>query len=753
MIQSTLAFKIAPAALEDGSRKPFADPQMTITLAGIGETFIETAKPTLVTMDLKTGEETTRSYDWDAFEITTTNGAVRYDPQYHVLWAQTPYTDLDIIEEGEVVITWKGDNGCLAFSTVPIQYTIPFRWNKILPGGYQIFLITGTTPSWIEYNGGYNQAPNYDWDYIHSVLDSRWGYRFTHWTDASGQECALPDIMPTPDSRATYYYANWERIPVEYTVDRYYEAADGASIPEGTETRQIGGQIYVYQETTTHEALVGDYITGDDYTPDEGFHSKAGFQETARLQFPDTTLECYYDWETHLVSFLYYAGDTADPENLVAEYNGRYPYGATVTAPEITPPDGYHMEAGSVWTGSDGTSVAPGGTFVLGNRDVVYTATLAPDTDIPYRVEHYVQQEDGTYTLADTDFMVGTTGETAAVEQNQYENCGLGTYTAAAVNADGSTVIKVRYTRDNLHTATFQEAVSGRIWGRTCFTAGEPGKEAISSFPQVPDDSGTPLWYWLDEENRPQYGTVPETMPDENITFYLTWNAGGDIPYQVEHYLQNADGSYPSQPAYIDSLTGIAGGAVTVIRPEDISSTLYEAGRYDTTATIAASGATVVRVEYPRTEYTLAFDLNTPDSSASFAPDVSAAVQVRWGAALSLLSTGDVQREGYGLAGWASQNGETVYNSLSEMPPADLTVYAQWEAGVGYTVRHYLQSTDADGSWYFVSGDEGTTTWRYLNNFGAGLQWFLNRVYAGKGAKARIRRAISPAAFLTRLNR
>lgn len=101
----------------------------------------------LVSMDLKTGEETTRSYSWNEFEITTTNDAVYYDETYHVLWAQQPYADLDLIEEGQVLITWAGDNGCLAFNAAPIQYTIDFHWDKLLPGGYQIFLITETEPS------------------------------------------------------------------------------------------------------------------------------------------------------------------------------------------------------------------------------------------------------------------------------------------------------------------------------------------------------------------------------------------------------------------------------------------------------------------------------------------------------------------------------------------------------------------------------------------------------------------------------
>ena len=183
----------------------------------------------LVSMDLKTGEETTRSYSWNEFEITTTNDAVYYDETYHVLWAQQPYADLDLIEEGQVLNTWAGDNGCLAFNAAPIQYTIDFHWDKLLPGGYQIFLITETEPSWIEYKMSYASEINYDAPTIYNgvnedqvpadfslteVLSSREGYRFTGWEDASGvfyqataddPASVLPTTMPAPDDRATYY--------------------------------------------------------------------------------------------------------------------------------------------------------------------------------------------------------------------------------------------------------------------------------------------------------------------------------------------------------------------------------------------------------------------------------------------------------------------------------------------------------------------------------------------------------------------
>lgn len=664
-------------------------------------------QPRLVTMDLKTGEETTRSYSWDEFEITTTNEAVYYDETYHVLWARQPYADLDLIEEGQVLITWAGDNGCLAFNAAPIQYTIDFHWDKLLPGGYQIFLITETEPSWIEYKMSYASEINYDAPTIYNgvnedqvpadfnlaeVLSSREGYRFTGWKDASGvfypataddPASVLPATMPAPDDRATYYYAQWERTPVEYTVKHFYEAGDVTEIPDGVETRQIGDQTYYLYESTTGTALMGDYITCTDYTPKlDGYAPKPYYQGSGWMSNEDAVLENYYDLETYPVTFTLENGEG----DMIGSYVYDIKYGTKVKTPDFTVPAGYTF---SGWAGVP--DVMPG-------HSMSFTAVLTPNENTPFTVEHYVQNERGTYVWVKTETGYGTTDTEVGAYMDgllmEVDNTTPTYDDAITINGDGSTVVKVRYARTDLHTATFYNA-EGRIVGRDYFTTGSP---AVTP-PELEVPEGQMVqWYYVDENNERVYG-IPDPMPDNDMDFYAYLLDGEQVTYQVEHYLENADGTYPDEPAYTDNKTGVAGGPVEVTRPEGLSTAEYGEGTY-TATTISPDGTTVVRVEYPRMTYSVTYHLNQNGASfvdPSITGDTYTVTGIRYGAAVDLLDGGDVSCEGVVLAGWYTDAACTPGNEFtaqSTMPAQNVDLDAKWTDGYVITVNHYQELAD-----------------------------------------------------------
>ena len=664
-------------------------------------------QPRLVTMDLKTGEETTRYYDWDEFEITTTNDAVYYDETYHVLWAQQPYADLDLIEEGQVLITWAGDNGCLAFNAAPIQYTIDFHWDKLLPGGYQIFLITETEPSWIEYKMDYGAEVDYNAPTIYNgvnedqvpadfslteVLSSREGYRFTGWEDASGvfypatandPAEGLPTTMPASDNRATYYYAQWERTPVEYTVKHFYEAGDVTEIPDGVETRQIGDQTYYLYESTTGTALMGDYITCTDYTPKlDGYAPKPYYQGSGWMSNEDAVLENYYDLETYPVTFTLENGEG----DMIGSYVYDIKYGTKVKTPDFTVPAGYTF---SGWAGVP--NVMPG-------HSISFTAVLTPNENTPFTVEHYVQNERGTYVWVKTETVYGTTDTEVGAYMDgllmEVDNTTPTYDDAITINGDGSTVVKVRYARTDLHTATFYNA-EGRIVGRDYFTTGSP---AVTP-PELEVPEGQMVqWYYVDENNERVYG-IPDPMPDNDMDFYAYLLDGEQVTYQVEHYLENADGTYPDEPAYTDNKTGVAGGPVEVTRPEGLSTAEYGEGTY-TATTISPDGTTVVRVEYPRMTYSVTYHLNQNGASfvdPSITGDTYTVTGIRYGAAVDLLDGGDVSCEGVVLAGWYTDAACTPGNEFtaqSTMPAQNVDLYAKWTDGYVITVNHYQELAD-----------------------------------------------------------
>lgn len=81
-------------------------------------------------------------------------------------------------------------------------------------------------------------------------------------------------------------------------------------------------------------------------------------------------------------------------------------------------------------------------------------AAWTPNTDTPYKVEHYQEKLDGTYVKADTDELTGTTDTRATAEAKSYTGFTVdktveGTVESGIIAGDGSLVLKLQYTRNS----------------------------------------------------------------------------------------------------------------------------------------------------------------------------------------------------------------------------------------------------------------------------------------------------------------
>lgn len=81
-------------------------------------------------------------------------------------------------------------------------------------------------------------------------------------------------------------------------------------------------------------------------------------------------------------------------------------------------------------------------------------AAWTPNTDTPYKVEHYMQKLDGTYVKADTDELTGTTDTRATAVAKSYTGFTVdktveGTVESGIIAGDGSLVLKLYYTRNS----------------------------------------------------------------------------------------------------------------------------------------------------------------------------------------------------------------------------------------------------------------------------------------------------------------
>ena len=170
---------------------------------------------------------------------------------------------------------------------------------------------------------------------------------------------------------------------------------------------------------------------------------------TGTMPASDVTITFKYAPRTDLsytVNYLEQGTNTVLHE--AKTVNGQRAY-ARVTEDSITIA-GYTVVAGQE---SQDLTIFPEGENVI---TFYYTA----NTNTAYTVEHYQENLDGTYTIADTDNLTGTTGEAVNAQPKTYTGFTYdpkveGTVASGTIAADGSLVLKLYYTR-NSYTVTYQ---------------------------------------------------------------------------------------------------------------------------------------------------------------------------------------------------------------------------------------------------------------------------------------------------------
>ena len=174
------------------------------------------------------------------------------------------------------------------------------------------------------------------------------------------------------------------------------------------------------------------------------------------------TTDVYYRYRT-AVNGKYYFSDAA----LTTALSGDT--GTFITKPTKT---GYTFAGYFTQQDGKGTQyVSANGEFInsiywnVANNITLYAHWTA-NTDTAYKVEHYQMNLDGTnYTLKDTDNLTGTTGATTVAKAKTYTGFTAGTVTQTTIKADGTTVVRINYTRNSykltLEKGTGIESVTG----------------------------------------------------------------------------------------------------------------------------------------------------------------------------------------------------------------------------------------------------------------------------------------------------
>ena len=314
------------------------------------------------------------------------------------------------------------------------------------------------------------------------------GYSFGGWyTDAACSNAFTFGAATMPAETLTLYLKWVARGDTPYTVEHYQQDVSG------------DGYTKVDSEALTGATGGETLAQAKDYSA-SGFKVANSFEQVEIKADGSAVVKIYYDRKTYNVNFDSNGGTGVESMTGIR-------HGAKIAAPAAPTLTGY--EFGGWYTDAGLTDAWNFSADTVTANTTLYAKWEAKG-DTPYTVEHYRQNVDGSsYDLADTEDKSGRTGGQTAASAKDYEGFTAQTVTQATIAANGSTVVKVYYTR-NQYTLTF-DANGGEGGTSTPVYYG-----AAITAPAAPAKTGYTFGGW---------GSVASTMPAADTTYTAQWTA------------------------------------------------------------------------------------------------------------------------------------------------------------------------------------------------------------------------------------
>lgn len=226
------------------------------------------------------------------------------------------------------------------------------------------------------------------------------------------------------------------------------------------------------------------------------------------------TLTAVYGQKTEAVTVTYHSNFATDKTDMTAAM----PNNSTITLPGYTDLD-LPENPGYTFAGWNTQADGSGTTYMPGNK--VLVDTMAPGnhlyaiwvkgTGTPYEVHHYLERLEGEYLAVpdEKDNLRGETGAWTAAAAKSYDGFTPKEFAQEMIKADGSTVVKIFYTR-NSYLLTYKDSLSTGVYASQTYKYGA----AVTAIAD-PTKTGYTFTGWSP--------AVPAKMPPEALTVYAQW--------------------------------------------------------------------------------------------------------------------------------------------------------------------------------------------------------------------------------------
>lgn len=226
------------------------------------------------------------------------------------------------------------------------------------------------------------------------------------------------------------------------------------------------------------------------------------------------TLRAVYGQKTEAVTVTYHSNFAPDETDTTADM----PNNSKITLPGYTDLDlpenpGYTFAGWNTQANGSGMTFRPGvkvlvDTMAPGNH--LY-AIWVKGTGTPYEVHHYLERLEGAYLDVpnEKDNLRGETDAWTAAAAKSYNGFTPIGFAQEMIKADGSTVVKIFYTR-NSYLLTYKDSLSAGVYASQTYKYGA----AVTAI-AAPTKTGYTFTGWSP--------AVPDTMPAEALTVYAQW--------------------------------------------------------------------------------------------------------------------------------------------------------------------------------------------------------------------------------------
>ena len=367
-----------------------------------------------------------------------------------------------------------------------------------------------------------------------------------------------------------------------------------------------------------------------------------------------------------------YTDGTVAAQPWVAEFEKGVTYENTITSPQL---EGFSVDQSTV-------------TF-SGKVETDQTITVTyTGTATTYTVKHLLQNTDGkTYTEDASETIDGTTGTTTVAAARAYKGFTSQEVSQAKVNADGSTVVEIKYDRNSYRFT----------WNTDGGSYVEPSDilyGASITLPKEPTKLGYTFKGW---------NNCPATMPAEDTTVTAKWEINTRAAYRIIYWQESLEtpGTYEmakNKNGEADIVDG------TDVVGKNISYSV-EKNRYEGfepaveknkgDIQVTADGLAVKNIYYNRKTYTIIFYVPQRrdywGNPADWKVDSNLEISARYGEDVSAQWNDSAHNQYL----WSTGKGTNIYYTLLANMTAENLVMYGYDLKTGKNIIYYTETLDS----------------------------------------------------------